>query len=118
MKNKILKFSLHIPAPGLRGLIFSPASVMINRMKGQVLIKWICINDGAIRVTASAQTGRLATEIYSAKSGLFPATKVFKVYQDADNNEWLLTPSIFVHSDKYRVPYQTILTITEIRGNI
>ncbi|WP_455585574.1 two-component regulator propeller domain-containing protein [Bacteroides sp.] len=48
-------------------------------------------NDGAIRVTVSAETGRLSTDIYSAKSGLFPATKVFRVYQDANNNEWMLT---------------------------
>lgn len=48
-------------------------------------------NDGAIRVTASTGTNHLSTDIYSAKSGLFPATKVFKVYQDANNNEWILT---------------------------
>ena len=48
-------------------------------------------NDGAIRVTVSTGTNHLSTDIYSAKSGLFPATKVFKVYQDANNNEWILT---------------------------
>lgn len=48
-------------------------------------------NDGAIRVTASTGTNHLSTDIYSVKSGLFPATKVFKVYQDANNNEWILT---------------------------
>ena len=48
-------------------------------------------NDGAIRVTTLAGTNHLSTDIYSAKSGLFPATKVFKVYQDANNNEWILT---------------------------
>ena len=48
-------------------------------------------NDGAIRVTTPAGANHLSTDIYSAKSGLFPATKVFKVYQDANNNEWILT---------------------------
>lgn len=48
-------------------------------------------NDGAIRVTTTQENNRLSTDIYSAKTGLFPATKVFKVHQDANNNEWILT---------------------------
>ena len=77
-----------VPAAGQLGSNSNVNAISVLR-RGTV---WLLTeNDGAIRVTASAQTGRLATEIYSAKSGLFPATKVFKVYQDADNNEWLLT---------------------------
>ena len=77
-----------VPAAGQPGSNSNVNAISVLR-RGTV---WLLTeNDGAIRVTASAQTGRLATEIYSAKSGLFPATKVFKVYQDADNNEWLLT---------------------------
>lgn len=77
-----------VPAAGQPGSNSNVNAISVLR-RGTV---WLLTeNDGAIRVTASAQTGRLATEIYSAKSGFFPATKVFKVYQDADNNEWLLT---------------------------
>lgn len=77
-----------VPAAGQPGNNSNVNTISVLR-RGTV---WLLTeNDGAIRVTASAQTGRLTTDIYSAKSGLFPATKVFQVYQDADNNEWMLT---------------------------
>ena len=48
-------------------------------------------HDGAIRVSATNAGKDLSSAIYSAKSGRFPASKVYKVYQDANQNEWMLT---------------------------
>lgn len=48
-------------------------------------------NDGAIRVLIDKKTRKLTTYIYSLKSGQFPAQKVYKVYEDAAHNEWMLT---------------------------
>ena len=48
-------------------------------------------NEGAIRAVTDKDTHKLTTEIYSLKTGLFPTQKVYKVYQDASRNEWMLT---------------------------
>lgn len=48
-------------------------------------------NEGAIRVITDEKTHELSTEIYSIKSGPFPAKKVYKVCLDAAGNEWMLT---------------------------
>lgn len=48
-------------------------------------------NEGAIRVVTDKETRKLATQMYSLQSGLFPCQKVFKVCQDSSGNEWLLT---------------------------
>ncbi len=48
-------------------------------------------NEGAIRVKTDPATCRLASEWYSAKSDLLPATHVYDVYEDNAGNEWILT---------------------------
>lgn len=47
--------------------------------------------EGAIRVTTAPDTHKLTAEWYSAKTGLFPAERVHKVFEDASGHEWLLT---------------------------
>lgn len=47
--------------------------------------------NGAIRIETHIETHRLNTTLYSTQSKRFPATKVFKVYQDTAGNEWILT---------------------------
>ena len=55
-------------------------------------IVWLITeNEGAIRVLTDRKTHKLTTDIYSSKSGLFPTQKVYRVYQDASHNEWMLT---------------------------
>jgi len=62
----------------------------IETMKGGTV--WLITEDeGAIRVLTDRNTHKLTTDIYSQKSGLFPTQKVYKVYQDALHNEWMLT---------------------------
>ncbi len=48
-------------------------------------------NDGAIRVTSHGKDLRLTSQVYSVKSGLFPASHLFKIHQDEKGNEWILT---------------------------
>lgn len=48
-------------------------------------------NEGAIRVKTDPATYRLTSEWYSDKSGLFPATHVYDIYEDLAGNEWMLT---------------------------
>ena len=48
-------------------------------------------NEGAIRVKTEPATYRLTSEWYSTKSGLFPATHVYDIYEDLAGNEWMLT---------------------------
>ncbi len=48
-------------------------------------------NEGAIRVTVEPHTRKAVPEIYTLKSGLFPAEQYNKVYLDKAGNEWMLT---------------------------
>jgi ligand-binding sensor domain-containing protein len=53
---------------------------------------WLLTDDeGAIRATVDSTTYQVASEIYTLKSGLFPAERYNKVYQDKAGNEWILT---------------------------
>ncbi|NDV81250.1 hybrid sensor histidine kinase/response regulator transcription factor [Bacteroides sp. 51] len=53
---------------------------------------WLLTDDeGAIRVSVNPQTHQVTPEIYTLKSGLFPADKYNKVYLDKNGNEWVLT---------------------------
>lgn len=47
--------------------------------------------EGAIRVKTNPSTCRLTSEWYSVKSGTFPATHVYDIYEDLSGNEWMLT---------------------------
>ncbi len=85
-------------------------------------------NDGAMRVVTDPADKHLTTKTYSVKSGLFPATKVYKVHQDKKGNEWMLTDnglgmlpageenlnSYFVETkERFTDPKQAFYTIQE-----
>ena len=64
--------------------------------------------DGAIRVRTDADTYRLSTDTYSVKSGLFPATRVYKAELDQSGNEWILTDNglgLIKKGEKKMTPY-------------
>lgn len=76
-----------VPASGIESYIH--ISTIETLPNGSV---WLLTeNDGAIRVTTDAKTHKLSTEVYSIKSGSFPAREVFKIGLDAAGNEWMLT---------------------------
>lgn len=89
-------------------------------------------NDGAIRVTTNPGTHQLSTDSYSVKTGLFPAQSVYKVYQDAYNNEWMLTDnglamikpgeknpvSFFVETKETRRLHQSFYSIFETKTEL
>ncbi len=65
-------------------------------------------SDGAIRVRTDADTYRLSTDTYSVKSGLFPATRVYKAELDQSGNEWILTDNglgLIKKGEKKMTPY-------------
>ncbi len=77
-----------VPAAGEEGSNFNvrDISVLANG------VVWLLTdNDGAIRATTLPKTKQVSTSIYSVKSGLLPATYVYKVHLDANGNEWILT---------------------------
>ena len=78
-----------VPAAGEEGSTFNVHTVEVMP-NGTV---WLLTeNDGAIRIlTCPDEDYRLTCDIYSAKTGLFPSLHVFKVHQDRDGNDWLLT---------------------------
>ena len=47
--------------------------------------------EGAIRIKTDPESFRLSSEMYSADNGLFPAARVYDVYEDTSGNEWMLT---------------------------
>lgn len=76
-----------VPAAG-EGSTFRITSV--NVLPNGVV--WLLTdNEGAIRATTHPHTYQVSTEIYTIKSGLFPANKYNKIYLDQAENEWLLT---------------------------
>lgn len=78
----------HVPAEGEEGNSVTVAS--INLLPGGSV--WLLTErEGAIHVSTEADTYRLSTEWYAAKSGKFPATLVHQVYEDSAGCEWMLT---------------------------
>lgn len=78
-----------VPAAGEEGSAFNVVTVDV-KPNGTV---WLLTeNDGAIRIiNHPEENNRLTWDIYSAKSGLFPSSHVYYVYQDKAGNDWLLT---------------------------
>ncbi len=78
-----------VPASGCEGSDFNVRAIQVLP-NGAV---WLLTeNDGAMRVTIKDEkSGALTTDIYSVKSGLFPARVVDEIYFDADHNEWILS---------------------------
>ncbi|MDR3118940.1 MAG: response regulator [Mediterranea sp.] len=52
---------------------------------------WLLASGGAVRATVNPETFRVTTEVYTLKSGPFPAGRYNEVYQDRAGNEWILT---------------------------
>lgn len=78
-----------VPAAGKEG---SSSNVRAIEVLGNGTVWLLTENEGAIRVTASsAERSSPATDIYSLKSGLFPADVVNRLHLDAEGNEWILT---------------------------
>ncbi|MCC8187694.1 MAG: response regulator [Bacteroides sp.] len=78
-----------VPAAGEEGSSYTVSSIEV--LPGGTV--WILTeNDGAIRVTTQPSgTYPLKKEIYSSKVGGIPVTKVYKVFEDREGNEWVLT---------------------------
>lgn len=78
-----------VPAAGEEGSAFNVHTVEVMP-DGTV---WLLTdNDGAIRIlTHPDENNRLTWDIYSGKTGLFPSFHIFKVHQDKEGNDWLLT---------------------------
>ncbi|MBP8623204.1 two-component regulator propeller domain-containing protein, partial [Bacteroides sp.] len=77
-----------VPAAGQEG---SASNVLDIQVLSNGTVWLLTENDGAIRVTTHAKDHQLSIHLYSETSGLFPANKVYKVYQDKAANEWMLT---------------------------
>lgn len=78
-----------VPAAGEEGSAYNVHSIEV--MPNGIV--WLLTeNDGAIRITPHPKEhNRLTWDIYSDKTGLFPSSRVHKVYQDKAGNDWLLT---------------------------
>ncbi len=78
-----------VPAAGEEGSTYYVGAIKVLS-NGTV---WLLTeSDGAIRVSTNPEKGhQLDIDIYSRKSGLFPATHVYEVYEDKAGNDWLLT---------------------------
>lgn len=78
-----------VPAAGEEGSTYNVHSIKVMP-NGTV---WLLTeNDGAIRiVTLPKDNHAMAADIYSTKSGLFPALHFYQVYQDKAGNDWILT---------------------------
>lgn len=48
-------------------------------------------HDEAIRVTTDSVTHETTSEVYSSRSGIFSSQQCYRVHEDADGNEWMLT---------------------------
>lgn len=78
-----------VPEAGKEG---STSNVLSIKVMPNGTVWLLTENDGAIRVlTHPEKNYALTCDIYSNKSGLFPTTHVFQVYQDKAGNDWLLT---------------------------
>lgn len=78
-----------VPAAGEEGSTYYVGTIKV--LPNGVV--WLLTeSDGAIRVSTNPEKGyQLDIDIYSRKSGLFPATHVYQVYEDKAGNDWLLT---------------------------
>ena len=78
-----------VPAAGEEGSTYNIHSIQVL-LDGTV---WLLTeNDGAIRVvTLPEKNYTTKPDIYSTKSGMFPADHFYQVYQDRAGNNWLLT---------------------------
>lgn len=77
-----------VPSAGEEG---SSSNVHSIQVLPQGTVWLLTENDGAIRVKTHPKDNRLTVDIYSEKSGLFPASHVYKVYEDEIGHEWMLT---------------------------
>ena len=78
-----------VPAAGEEGSTYNIHAIQVLP-DGTV---WLLTeHDGAIRVVTLPQKNYTTkSDIYSTKSGLFPADHFYQVYQDKAGNHWLLT---------------------------
>lgn len=78
-----------VPAAGEEGSMYNVHSIKVMP-NGTI---WLLTeDDGAIRVvTLPEKNYTMVSDIYSAKSGLFPAVHVYQVYHDKAGNDWILT---------------------------
>lgn len=78
-----------VPSTGSEGSTFNILTIQV--MPNGIV--WLLTdNDGAIRVTTLPEKkNALITEVYSTQSGLFPSSRVHRIYQDKAGNDWLLT---------------------------
>lgn len=77
-----------IPAAGEEG---SNSNVLSIKVLSDGTVWLLTDNDGAIRVVNDPNVHKQTVDIYSVKSGLFPATLLYDVHLDAAGNEWMLT---------------------------
>ena len=93
--NRVHRFDPHaetfiqVPAAGDVGSNFNISTIDVLD-NGNI---WLLTeNDGAIRIVTSPDDyNQLTSTVYSAKSGLFPAMKVYASHLDQKGNEWILT---------------------------
>ena len=78
----------HVPAMKEEGSRFVVTSIKVLPC-GSVWL--LSEEEGAIRLKTDPESFRLSPEMYSADNGLFPAARVYDVYEDASGNEWMLT---------------------------
>ncbi len=69
----------------------SSSNIMSIRVLANGTVWLLTESDGAIRVITDEKDHSLTTDLYSIKTGLFPALQVYKVAQDSEGNEWILT---------------------------
>ena len=78
----------HVPAMKEEGSRFVVTSIKVLPC-GSVWL--LSEEEGAIRLKTDPESFHLSPEMYSADNGLFPAARVYDVYEDASGNEWMLT---------------------------
>ena len=74
---------------------------------------------GAIRVTTNPQDYSLTSQWFSAQSGQFSATRVFRVHEDRSGNEWILSDNglgMLAPGEKTPVFYFSETTEREKKG--
>ncbi|MFA6812942.1 MAG: two-component regulator propeller domain-containing protein [Bacteroidaceae bacterium] len=81
--------SVQVPAAGQPGSLSNVKEIKVLP-DGNV---WLLTeDDGAIKIiTDPKHNYQVKAEVYSAKSGLFPAHNVYDIHQDQKGNEWMLS---------------------------
>ena len=77
---------IHVPQRGPTSEL--NISQMIPLANGSMWL--LSVNDGAVRVATSSDSA-LKSQWFSPKTGLFPSSKIFKVFLDKKENEWILS---------------------------